>query len=873
MLLKLLLLKFIAFIFISEDSGFIMKKIPDIFFFKLPSKIPLARKRQGTLLILTTIIIFTLFLVTLFPIITNNLSEPTSHASEEDLIKGNNFNNTQSIFQTYPDGPSSRSNRGVLDTWGMSEPTLENPDQPYDQTVYAGYKPYIFRFTIYPLSLFNNVSSVTIEIEDELLNHSWQRMRTRGSDRNTKVTSSFQKISSDLAFLDFNVTFGWDKIYHTTLHRFNIIIIDNNSNVTKTSVWLDYTVVKAVKFIGELKVQAKYQGELKDSAWVRSEEDITWTGLKAVYNSSANINLPYAQGKIIVADDDGDTWVDESDELEDMIIFSTTDPKNDLEDIHIISLTGPAEDNLISPINFVIRVDGDGVRFYNQYPKTNIWQNSTYLECGIIINDNQTSGVNTDTVGYSISIDNGEQWSTWYKPKIRLLDEHKVVKCYENINFQEGELNLLKWQCQDMVGNLFSSSSMFNIKIDTTPPTFSKPRPLTEELQYLTTVNCSIEISDLTSLVNSSSIQYSILKNGEQNWTEWKNINLNNLENKKLIIANVTVKFNYGADNYIKWRVKDIAGNGYVNSDEFQIRITHDTPKIYLLTPGPNEIINTTKPTLLWNDSYVMLQEVSYTLEYWPEYDVANKTQEILSVPSYTFEKPLKFDTKYYWQVTPKAGKKTGISESGIWNFTIDSISNIYPTFGIDVLVIPDENFKIEPDSKTTIKIIIYNKGNRDDTYNLNFINDPIWDGNIFYNKNISVAVNSSETLMVTIKVPKNGWEYRNYAFKLRITSRDAELFNQNASKTIELNVRISEEEVGTIFSDNLTMGLLIVLIIVIILVIISLVIQRKTKKKKMKFEPGPPARQDEVEIVFKPEHSKAIDRSSKDDLSYRLKK
>lgn len=850
-----------------------MKKIPGIFFLKFPSNITPTRARQDILLILTTLIIFTLFLITVCPIITKNLSELTSHSPDEDLIKGNNSFNTQSISKNYPDTPPSRSNRGVLDTWGMTEPTLENPDQPYAETVYAGYKSYIFRFTIDPLSAFDNVSSVTIEIEDEQANHSWQRMRTRGNGRNTKITSSFQQISSVLAFLNFNVTFGWDKIYHTTSHRFNITIIDNNSNVTETSVWLDYVVVKDVKFIGELKVQAEHQGELKDSAWVQSEEVITWTGIKAVYNSSANINLPYTQGKIILSDDDGDTWLDESGESEDMIILSTTYPKNDLEDKHVISLIGPAEDNLISPINFIIRVDGDGVRFYDQYPKTTVWQNSTYLECGIIINDNKTSGVNTDTVGYSISIDNGEQWSTWHKPKIKLLDEHKMVKCYENVNFQEGELNLIKWQSQDMVGNLFSSSDMFNIKIDTTPPIFSKSRPLTEELQYLTAVNCSIEVSDSTSVVNSSSIQYSILKNGEQNWTEWKNINMNDLENKELIIANVMVEFNYGAENYIKWRVKDIAGNGYVESNEFQIRITHDTPKIYLLTPGPNEIINTTKPTLQWNDSYEMLQEVSYTLEYWSEYDEDNKTQEILSMPSYTFEKPLKFDTKYYWQVTPKAGKKTGTSESGIWNFTIDSLSNIYPAFGLDVLVIPDENIEIKPDTKTTIEIIIYNKGNRDDTYNLNFINAPIWDDNIFYSNNISVAVNSSETLMVTIKTPEDGWEYRNYVFKLRISSRDAELFNQNASKTMELNVRIVEEETDAIFSDNLTIGLLIVLIIVILLVIISLAIQRKTKKKKMKFEPEPPARQDEIEIVFKPEHSKAIDRSSKDDLSYKLKK
>jgi len=98
-----------------------MRKIPGIFFFKFPLKISLVQKRPGALLILTTIIIFTLFLITLFPIITNNLSELTSHVSEENSIKGNNSNNTQSIFQTYPDDLSSRSNRGILDTWGMSE--------------------------------------------------------------------------------------------------------------------------------------------------------------------------------------------------------------------------------------------------------------------------------------------------------------------------------------------------------------------------------------------------------------------------------------------------------------------------------------------------------------------------------------------------------------------------------------------------------------------------------------------------------------------------------------------------------------------------------------------------------------------------------
>jgi hypothetical protein len=791
--------------------------------------------------------------------ITNDIQSDIEPTTETEALIG-------AISQSTSD--NTRANRGFFDTWGMTTLELIGADDPNKQTIYANLRPYTFEFTIDPLSSFENVTSITIDLEDEQINHTWYRSRGArnsqdiiSSSRGTSITSSLYSFSSDLGFLDFNITFGWEGSDDTLSHRFNITIVDNASQVSKTSVSINYKVVRDLKFTGTLKVEGEFQGELEEFDWVRNTEKLTWSGLKVIYNTSQNFQVPADQGEIIITNDDGQQWLDE-DPSADMRVITNADLKNDLGDTHKIAIQGPAKNNLLGSVKFTIRIDSDGITFYNATPEPWSWKNQTTLECRITIADNLTSGVDASSIEFQFSVNNGIHWSDWQIPKTKLVDDPRIIECYKTLNFLEGEVNLIKWRGVDLVGRTkLISSDIFSIKVDKNPISFKNPKPRVGEFQYSTVVDCSIDIFDPTSGVDPGSIQYSFLRDSEVNWSAWKDVSVNDSENKQLIIPEVSENFNFGKNNYIKWRAKDIAGNGYEESQEFQIFVTHRIPKIYLTSPEPGSIVNTTQPTLTWNKSYELLQPVKYIVEYWPIFDPTNITNETITDTEFTPSQPLKFDTMYYWQVTPFTDDETGISESRVWRFEINSIENIYPEYKLELVIVPDEVIRIYPGKSKSIEFIVYNKGNKDDVYQLELIAESIWNNSIEYQQNITVEVNSTFSGEIIFHIPDSGWEYRNYNIKLKITSMGATELNETVEFVKMLNILISKEKDSD--TTQLWIFVLLILVILIIVVVMAAVMLRKQSKYK-KYEYKPPAKE-QVEIVFKPEHSRAIDRTSKE--------
>jgi hypothetical protein len=775
----------------------------------------------------------------------------------------------------------TRNSKRNLDLWGMSDLELTNPNNPNMQHVYVGFGVYNFRFTIDPLSAFANVTAVTFEPTDESVSHTWHRSRTpegltSTSKRGTKITSAYYTLSTDLGFLDFNITFGWKRSVNdlNPSHLYKITIHDNNSKDSSFDQWINYFIIRDAKFIGNLKVEGAHQGIINNNDWVRANEGLTWTGLRVVYNTTTNFELPEEQYLIEIHNSDGDSWTDQSVGLEDMIVNTDSKPVNDYGDEHIINISGPAKDNLIKPIKFIIRVDADGIKFYNQSPKGHEWKNENLVECNITISDNLTSGVDKDSIEYQFSTDGGKVFSNWLNPEIEDIDDPKIILGYDLIRFVEGEGNRIQWRGKDLVGNSFTSSDIFAVNVDKTPLAFKNPQPPDKGLVYSTEVECSIDIADTLSGIDISSIQYSISLDGGAQWSPWKKASDpgGSSTNLRLITVKTIENFEFGELNYIKWRAKDRAGNGYTNSKEIQIRITHKVPRIHLLSPIPGELVNTTQPTLSWQHSYEILQPVKYTIQYWPANDPENVEEVEISELSYTLEKKLKYDTRYQWQVTPKTNEGiVGTSDSGIWNFTINKVSEISPIFKFDVVILPDFEVTVSPKKSAQLEFIYSNKGNRDDVYEILFLYDPVWDGFVEYEDNISVPLNGSHTSVIKIRVPDSGWQYKkSYVFIIEINSSGAKEFNQNETDFRELYVNIIKDKETIIVFPAYVLESIIIFIVLLILILGTFYYQKKRRKYKdfeSKYKPPPTTHKGEAEIVFKPEHKRAVDRSSKDDL------
>jgi hypothetical protein len=734
------------------------------------------------------------------------------------------------------DAATRSQSRGDFDKWGISDFSSVVLDNPNQKTIYPGYRPYTFRFTIDDATKFQYVTSVNISIVNEDHYYVWHRPGRGDVDAGSRsfrsdYTAGYYKYGTDLYYLDFNITFPWPSPGSRGLravHPWDVEIKENNTKSTFRRVDMDYNVIDSLKFIGLLKVHGQYQGNLNNNDWVRKNERINWTGLKLVYDSALSLVPPHTQAQIVLSDNDGDIWYDDALEGEDMRITSYADPETSLANKHKLDIIGPAAAYLDSSKTVTLNIDGDGVFFYNPNPSIDVWLANATVKCEIQVTDNTTSGVDVDSLEFQFTTNNGKVWNGWYKPDN--VNAGTPVECSKIIGFVEGSKNYIQWRGRDSVGNAYSYSPKYPVNIDNTPLIFRNPSPEPGKLQYNTALRCEVEIYDEVSGVNASSIQYSFRLDGEDEWSRW--IDHGRTINNKSIKVNVNLDFNYGEFNYIKWRAKDVAENDYFESIPFQLNVTHRVPKIHLVSPKPGEVVNVSTPTFKWANSYKMVQQVTYTLTYWLESEPEDKVVIITTEPEYTVGKHLEFGGNYFWEVLPETQDEIGSSDSGTWNFSMNTLANIQPWFELDADIKGGNNIKITPKGKKMLNIVIYNKGNQFDNYNIELLAHPAWNTTVEYEKNVKVAANSTKSIFMNISAPSE-LDYGVHSLRILISSTRSSIINKTVIKRLYLNIEIEREsDEFTIPVELIQWASVLIIIIVVILIIIYVMISRAKYKK-----------------------------------------
>ena len=220
-------------------------------------------------------------------------------------------------------------------------------------------------------------------------------------------------------------------------------------------------------------------------------------------------------------------------------------------------------------VRATVYYDANGPTFGVSKPAPGSWINENLVNYEITIYDNGGSGVQGDTIEYAISNDGGRSYSSWEPTNIRRDGDQITVKLF--LNFREGEGNYIKWRVKDISGNGYVESDEFQIKVDTVPITYQDPTP--SEPQSSEYVEMGITLSDgLGSGVDASTIQYSISHDGVSNYGLWERLDVSgNYDN--ITVSTPPIYFEKDTVNYIKWRAKDIAGNGYTYSKDISIEI------------------------------------------------------------------------------------------------------------------------------------------------------------------------------------------------------------------------------------------------------------------------------------------------------------
>lgn len=151
-----------------------------------------------------------------------------------------------------------------------------------------------------------------------------------------------------------------------------------------------------------------------------------------------------------------------------------------------------------------------------------------------------------------------------------------------------GEFTLLVW-AEDEVGHA-GTPVRRTIIIDKDPPVFSEFNILPNQWIKTLTPDCRIiakdAITEGVTMVSGESIEYSISTAGIENFQEW--ISADVLEDNLEVNVQVKPQFEEGTDNWIRYRAKDIAGNGYVQSEDFRIWIDVTPVQIMDVFPTQN---------------------------------------------------------------------------------------------------------------------------------------------------------------------------------------------------------------------------------------------------------------------------------------------
>ena len=203
---------------------------------------------------------------------------------------------------------------------------------------------------------------------------------------------------------------------------------------------------------------------------------------------------------------------------------------------------------------------------------------------GLKVVFNGTSDIYPGDEYFDVSVwdDDGDSWSDKFSSGEEILiesiaDDQDDISDIHTINIT------------NIAGNGKGLSVYkFEIRVEDTKISFTKPTPAENIWHNTLSINCGITISDAAGWqINGSSIEYSISTSGpiSENFGSW--INAGKTGSQDSYTTTVTVQFSNGDNNYIRWRAKNVASQIYGGSEPFRIRI--DIEPVFYLLPSPDK--------------------------------------------------------------------------------------------------------------------------------------------------------------------------------------------------------------------------------------------------------------------------------------------
>ena len=234
-----------------------------------------------------------------------------------------------------------------------------------------------------------------------------------------------------------------------------------------------------------------------------------------------------------------------------------------------------------------ILVDLTSPEFSNLTPLDGSWHNHTDVECSAEIWDGEGSGVDGNSIDYSVSAGGRNNFAVWIPAWISTSGNRMIPVITHN--FPEGEENYIKWRAKDISGNPIVESTPINIKIDTTPIEFGDVLTPTGNWFGNREITTKIMVTDSGIGVDTDSLEVRISTSGPGNFGDWKKLEKEDITARGPGEFEIAATFTYseGKANYIMFRGTDLVGNPLAVSDKINLMV--DISKVYFTDFTPEE--------------------------------------------------------------------------------------------------------------------------------------------------------------------------------------------------------------------------------------------------------------------------------------------
>lgn len=353
-----------------------------------------------------------------------------------------------------------------------------------------------------------------------------------------------------------------------------------------------FGVEKRVELVGELRAIGEYNGYIPPGTWGRGGEKVWFVGLKGVYYGSS-VQLPPEIYTVEIYDQFMKVWEDEWIEIGEEMNVTVELPEETTYRVYNVRIGGmvPEEYDVTSIGEYRIRVDGDapGVPYnFEMHPDDIMDPASTMDDDGdVYFTWDPAVDTSSGVKGYYVSL--GPRGSG----AERYFVEEPLTEV-EVRDLGEGEQSVYIWSV-DKAGNE-GNEIFLRIVIDKSPVEFSGFYP--QERVWLNTNRplISIYINDSLSGVNPRTIQYRVSTNGIGGYGGWQTVFGYEVDKSVRVVVQPTLK--NGQENYIQFRAKDVVGNGYVESPDYNLWVDTEPVRFTSFTPREGEWQPTTLLTV-----------------------------------------------------------------------------------------------------------------------------------------------------------------------------------------------------------------------------------------------------------------------------------